>query len=79
MATEFKLPYTGAQLNQKLEKIDTLSEQKLGINGGVMTGELVAQNKTNYSTKQVRNIIISTADPTESDGDNGDIWIKYEG
>lgn len=40
-----------------------------------MTGALVAQNNTNYTTKQVRNIIISTEDP--SGGDNGDIWIKY--
>ena len=40
-----------------------------------MTGALVAQNNTNYTTKQVRNIFISTADP--SGGASGDIWIKY--
>ena len=40
-----------------------------------MAGALVAQNNTNYTTKQVRNIFISTADP--SGGDSGDIWIKY--
>lgn len=48
---------------------------KLDKSGGTMTGILVAQNNTEYTTKQVRNIIISTADP--SGGDNGDIWIKY--
>ena len=32
---------------------------------------------TEYSTPQIRNIIISTNDPTNEDGANGDIWIKY--
>mgnify|MGYP006920937089 FL=1 len=40
-----------------------------------MTGALVAQNNTNYTTKQVRNIFISTSDP--NGGSSGDIWIKY--
>ena len=43
--------------------------------GDTMTGALVAQNNTNYSVAQVRNIIISTSDP--SGGNSGDIWIKY--
>lgn len=49
--------------------------EKMGINGGTMTGELIAQNNANYTTAQVRNIIISTAAP--SGGGNGDIWIRY--
>ena len=43
--------------------------------GDTMTGALVAQNNTNYSVAQVRNIIISTSDP--SGGNSGDIWIRY--
>ena len=43
--------------------------------GTTMTGALVAQTNTNYSTAQMRNIIISTSDP--SGGSSGDIWIKY--
>ncbi len=43
--------------------------------GDTMTGALVAQNNTNYTTPQVRNIIISTEEP--SGGNNGDIWIRY--
>lgn len=31
--------------------------------GGTMTGPLTAQNNTSYTTKQVRNIILSTSDP----------------
>lgn len=41
-----------------------------------MAAILTAQNNTSYTTKQVRNIILSTADP--SGGSNGDIWIKYK-
>lgn len=44
--------------------------------GGTMTGPLVAQTNTSYTTAQMRNVIISTADP--SGGNNGDIWLKYE-
>ena len=44
--------------------------------GGTMTGALVARTNTNYTTAQMRNVIISTADP--SGGNNGDIWLKYE-
>ena len=55
--------------------ITNLKTSKMNISGGTMTGALVAQNNTNYTTKQVRNIFISTSDP--SGGSNGDIWIKY--
>ena len=48
---------------------------KVSKSGDTMTGALVAQNNTNYSVAQVRNIIISTEDP--SGGNSGDIWIKY--
>ena len=57
-----------------LEAIDLST--KLNIAGGTMTGILVAQNNTSYTTKQVRNIIVSTADPVLADMANGDIWIK---
>lgn len=48
---------------------------KLNISGGTMAGALIAQANTNYTTAQVRNVIISPNDP--SGGNNGDIWIKY--
>ena len=56
-------------------RVNNMQTSKLDKSGGTMTGALVAQNNTNYTTKQVRNIIISTADP--SGGSNGDIWVKY--
>ena len=55
-----------------------LSSSKVDKSGGTMTGKLIAQNNTDYAVKQMRNIIISTAAPTASDGANGDIWLKYE-
>ena len=48
---------------------------KLNQSGGTMTGALVAQTNTDYATAQMRNVIISTSDP--SGGSSGDIWIKY--
>ena len=55
--------------------ITSLTNNKLNKSGGTMTGILTAQNNTSYTTKQVRNIFISTSSP--SGGSNGDIWIKY--
>lgn len=55
--------------------ISNLKTSKMNVSGGTMTGALIAQNNTNYTTKQVRNIFISTSDP--SGGTSGDIWIKY--
>lgn len=57
--------------------ITSLTNNKLNKSGGTMTGILTAQNNTSYTTKQVRNIFISTSSP--SGGSNGDIWIKYTG
>lgn len=55
--------------------ITNLTNDKLNKSGDTMTGILTAQNNNSYTTKQVRNIFISTASP--SGGSNGDIWIKY--
>jgi RNase P/RNase MRP subunit p29 len=43
--------------------------------GDTMTGALIAQTNTDYTTAQMRNVIESTGDP--SGGNNGDIWLKY--
>ena len=58
-----------------ITSLQTSVSSKVSKSGDTMIGALVAQNNTNYTTKQVRNIIISTEDP--SGGDSGDIWIKY--
>ena len=46
--------------------------------GGTMTGILTAQSNTSYTVRQVRNIILSTADADVDAMQNGDIWIKYK-
>jgi hypothetical protein len=51
---------------------------KLDKAGGTMTGVLTAQSNTSYTTKQCRNIILSTADAVLNDMADGDIWIKHE-
>lgn len=59
------------------QAIEQLSNGKLGKSGGEMTGQLVAYNNAEYTTAQLRNVILSTADPGATDGANGMIWIKY--
>lgn len=50
--------------------------KQMPITGGTFTGIVTAQNNTSYTTKQIRNIILSTANP--SGGANGDVWLKYK-
>lgn len=54
-------------------KDETARNDKVDRSGDTMQGPLVAQNNTNYTVKQVRNIIFSTGEPTAGDGNNGDI------
>ena len=62
-------------LQSNISTLQSNVNGKVSKSGDTMAGALVAQNNTNYSVAQVRNIIISTSDP--SGGNNGDIWIKY--
>ena len=59
-------------------KDEAARNNKINRSGDTMTGQLVAQNNIAYSTAQVRNVILSTSEPTSSDGGNGDIWIVYQ-
>ena len=79
-STATNVPLSAAQgkaLNDKIATATTTASNALPKSGGTLTGTLVAQSNTNYTTKQVRNVILSTSEPTSSDGANGDIWIKY--
>lgn len=83
-------PLSAAQGKALNTSISTLSSQvaqlptdaevsaKLDKSGGTMTGQLKAQNNTAYTTGQVRNIFLSTSEPTSSQGANGDLWFVYE-
>ena len=77
-ATDAEMSALSAVVDSNTDDIITLQSSvngKVSKSGDTMTGALIAQNNTNYSVAQVRNIIISTSDP--SGGSNGDIWIKY--
>lgn len=58
--------------------LDEKINNKLNTSGGTMTGKLVAQSNTDYTVRQVRNIFLSTSEPTAADGQNGDIWFVYD-
>lgn len=67
-------------LSSQVAQLPTDAEvnAKLSLSGGTMTGQLKAQNNTAYTTGQVRNIFLSTSEPTSSQGANGDLWFVYE-
>ena len=50
---------------------------KVDLSGGQMSGELTAYSQDSPNNAQVRNIHISTSEPTSADGNDGDIWIVY--
>ena len=79
------IPLSAAQgkaLNESINSlqgdINTLQTSVIGINGGTMEGALIAQSNSNYTQRQVRNIILSTTEPSAGDGQDGDIWLIYE-
>ena len=77
-ATKTEVSALSAVVDSNTDDITALQSNvngKVSKSGDTMTGALIAQNNTNYSVAQVRNIIISTSDP--SGGNSGDIWIKY--
>ena len=59
------------------QSASNLASAALPINGGTMTGALVSQNNTDYTTKQVRNIILVAEGDNIPSGSNGDICLVY--
>ena len=70
-ADDFALKTDLNELAQKSE-LDPLAP----LASPTFTGTPTTAANTNYTTAQLRNITLSTADP--SGGSNGDIWIKYK-
>lgn len=69
-------------LDEEAETLDPLfnilnnhTHEASSISAGTFGGQMVVPPNTNYTTKQLRNVIISTESP--SGGSEGDIWIKY--
>ena len=59
-------------------KQNALGYTPVNKSGDEMTGILTAHSNTSYTVRQVRNIILSTANANVSAMQNGDIWIKYK-
>lgn len=79
-STATNVPLSAAQgkaLNDKITSASNTAAAALSKSGGTMTGVLTAQSNTGYTTRQVRNVILATAAPSSSDGQNGDIWLVY--
>lgn len=79
-AGDFALKIDLNELAKKseLEPLATKTElnAKASLASPTFTGTPKTSANTNYTTAQLRNVILSTADP--SGGSNGDIWIKYK-
>ena len=54
-----------------------LAVAALPQSGGTMTGTLTAQNNTDYTTKQVRNVFLIAEGDSIPSGSNGDICLIY--
>ena len=65
----------GKVLNDSINNVANSVNTKAPIASPAFTGTATVAAGTNYTTAKLRNIVLSTADP--SGGNNGDIWIKY--
>lgn len=74
-ASHFAIATDLDTLESTVSTLSSTVSGKVNRSGDTMTGVLTAQNNTSYTTKQVRNITLSTSAP--SGGSNGDIWIVY--
>lgn len=54
-----------------------LANKALPKAGGTMKGQLVAQNNTSYTTKQVRNVFLIAEGSSLPSGSNGDLCFVY--
>lgn len=67
------LPEVQAELD--LKPSQAALDLKAPLASPTFTGTVTAPTNTDYGTRQVRNVVLSTSDP--SGGSNGDIWFKY--
>lgn len=61
----------------QINQVSTALGTKLDKSGGTMTGPLIAKSSADANVAQVRNIIISTDEPSADVGSDGDVWIRY--
>lgn len=64
-------------LDEAVSDLGTAVEEKAPIESPSFTGTPTVAANTSYSTAMMRNVILSTSEPTSSQGSNGDICIVY--
>ena len=62
-------------INSDISTINSSLSAKAPLASPSFTGTAKVAAGTDYTTAKLRNITLSTADP--SGGNNGDVWIKY--
>jgi hypothetical protein len=58
-------------------QINAIPGLYLPLAGGTMTGDAIGHVDTDYTTARFRNIMFGTAVPT-TEGNNGDVYMRYE-
>ncbi|MED4068652.1 phage tail protein [Priestia megaterium] len=48
------------------------------ITTGTFPALIAAASNKNYTTRQIRNIYLSTSAPSTNSGQDGDVWFQYE-
>ena len=66
-----------ATVNGSVELYHDNSKKLETTSTGVSVTGTISATSVATSANGIRNITTSTADPTSSDGANGDIWLKY--
>ena len=73
-STSISLAATANAVKKAYDKAD----EKMDKSGGEFTGITKAHSNTSYTTKQIRNIILSPDNANVSLMADGDIWMKYK-
>lgn len=76
-ATFIKTTDANTLVSDLSDSVDTELAKKAPLSSPTFTGTPKTSANTSYTTAQFRNVILSTSSPTSSNGNNGDIWIKY--
>lgn len=79
-ASEFLTTADKTELNNSINtnktELNNSISTKAPLASPAFTGSATVAAGTDYTTAKLRNVILSTANP--SGGNNGDIWIKYK-
>lgn len=79
-ASEFLTTADKTELNNSINtnktELNNSISTKAPLASPAFTGSATVAASTDYTTAKLRNVILSTANP--SGGNNGDIWIKYK-